>query len=319
MNVNFEIVDECYKKVRKNIRNKNKLQEFELLYYGNINHLVNCINNGYVLGKYNIFFIKEKKYRLILSNDIEDKIYNHLVSDLILSKLDKYLIDSNVATRVGRGTSYARKLLDKYLIKLRNKEFYILKFDIKKYFFYIDHNILINKLSKYLDNNEMNIIKNIIDETNYSYINEGINKINNNNNLDLCLYQYGKGLSIGNMCSQMLAVFYLNDFDHYIKEKLGCKYYIRYMDDGIILMEDKRHLKEVYECLKKKIIEYKLEFNSKTKIYRHYEGFEFLGIRYSVINGKIQRRISKRRYKKIIKKINKNNYKFYKHYFKYLK
>ena len=82
------------------------------------------------MGKYNIFFIKEKKYRLILSNSIYDKIYNHLVSELILSKLDKYLIDSNVATRLNKGTSYARKLLDRYLIKLKSKKFYILKFDI---------------------------------------------------------------------------------------------------------------------------------------------------------------------------------------------
>lgn len=110
----------------------------------------------------------------------------------------------------------------------------------------------------------------------------------------------------------MLAVFYLNDFDHLIKEKLGCKYYIRYMDDGIILMNNK-------EKLKKEIKDYKLEFNSKTKIYNSYEGFSFLGISYYVFNNKIIKRISKRNKKKILKRINNINYKFYKNYFKYIK
>lgn len=319
MKVTYELVDNAYRKVRKNIRNKRKVQEFETLYYSNINRLVSRINNGYIMGKYNVFFIKEKKYRLILSNDIEDKIYNHLVSDLILSKLDKYLIDSNVATRINKGTSYARKLLDKYLVKLKNNDFYILKFDIKKYFFNIDHEVLMNKLTKYLNNDELGIIKNIVNETNYNYINDSINRINFSNNLDLPLYEKNKGLSIGNMCSQMLAVFYLNDFDRYIKEELGCRYYVRYMDDGIILMENKECLKEVYGLLKEKICDYKLEFNSKTKIYRSSEGFDFLGIRYVVKNNKIRRRIKMNLRRKIVRRINKSNYKFYKHYFKYLK
>lgn len=319
MKVTYELVENTYFKIRKHIRNKHNISDFELLYYSNINELVNRINKGYIMGKYNIFFIKEKKYRLILSNSISDKIYNHLVSELILSKLDKYLIDSNVATRLNKGTSYARKLLDRYLIKLKSKKFYILKFDINKYFFNIDHFVLINKLSKYFNNNELDIIKSIINETNYNYINDGINKINLNNNLNLPLYEKNKGLSIGNMTSQMLAVFYLNDLDHYIKEILGYKYYIRYMDDGIILIDDKKRLRIVYDCLKDKIKEYKLEFNSKTKIYCSNEGFSFLGIRYICENNKVYRKINKNLKKKIIKKINNKNYKFYKHYFKYCK
>jgi len=146
MQVDYELVYNTYMKIRSNIRNKKSIFYFELLLNSNINYIVNKINNNdYKLSKYNIFFIKEKKYRLILSNNIYDKVYNHLVSDLILSKLDKYLIDSNVASRVGKGTSYGRELLHRYIceIKRSNKEFYILRFDIKKYFFNIDHKILL--------------------------------------------------------------------------------------------------------------------------------------------------------------------------------
>lgn len=97
MIVDYDLVYNVYLKIRGNVGNKKSVFYFELLLYSNINYLVNKINNNdYKLSKYNIFFIKEKKYRLILSNNIYDKVYNHLVSDLILSKLDKYLIDSNV-------------------------------------------------------------------------------------------------------------------------------------------------------------------------------------------------------------------------------
>ena len=322
MKVDFNIVLNTYYSIRGNIRNKKKIFYFEIILYSNINYIVNNINNNtYKLSKYNIFFIKEKKYRLILSNNIYDKIYNHLVSNIILSKLDKYLIDSNVASRTNKGVRYARYLLNKYLCKLKrnNNKFYILKFDIKKYFFNIDHDILITKLSKYLDNKELIIIRNIINSTNLDYINNKINYINFKYKLDLPLYNYNKGISIGSVCSQILAIFYLNDFDHLIKEKLGCKYYIRYMDDGIILMNNKEKLKKVFDVLKKEIKDYKLEFNSKTKIYNSYEGFSFLGISYYVFNNRIIKRISKRNKKKILKRINNINYKFYKNYFKYIK
>ena len=315
MKVDFNIVLNTYYNIRGNIRNKKKIFYFEILLYSNINYIVNSINNNtYKLSKYNIFFIKEKKYRLILSNNIYDKIYNHLVSNIILSKLDKYLIDSNVASRTNKGVRYARYLLNKYLCNLKrnNQKFYILKFDIKKYFFNIDHDILITKLSKYLNNKELIIIRNIINSINLDYINNKINYINFKYKLDLSLYNYNKGISIESVCSEMLAIFYLNDFDHLIKEKLGCKYYIRYMDDGIILMNNK-------EKLKKESKDYKLEFNNKTKIYNSYEGFSFLGISYYVFNNRIVKRISKRNKKKILKRINNINYKFYKNYFKYIK
>ena len=90
------------------------------------------------------------------------------------------------------------------------KEFYILRFDIKKYFFNINHLVLLNKLSKYLNYNEINIIKDILDCTNQDYINDNINLINKKYNLELPIYKKGYGLSIGALTSQMLSIFYIN-------------------------------------------------------------------------------------------------------------
>ena len=311
MKVEFSDIEDAYLKIRKSIRNKKNLYRFEKNYYSNCNILVDKINNGnYIYSNYHIFTIIEKKMRLIMSSTLEDKIVNHVICKKVLLPLDKYLIDSNCATRAGRGTSYARKLLDKYLIKIKNKSntFYILKFDFSKYFYNINHKVLLNKLSKYLSNEDLLLIKDILNTTNYDYINNTIRKLGMST-----FYKKDTGLPIGNYTSQFLAVFYLNDLDHFIKEELGCKYYIRYMDDGIILDSSKERLKDILRILESIVNrEYLLEFNNKTKMYKSSEGFTFLGINYKVKNNKIKRRIvSKTRISLLKKSI--------KYYFKYEK
>src|SRR5699024_5325907 len=193
--VDFKDVEDAYLKIRKSIRNKNKLYLFEKNYYSNCNMLVDKINSGnYTYSNYHIFTIKEKKKRLIMSSTLEDKIVNHIVCKKVLLPLDKYLIDSNCATRVGRGTSDARYLLDKYLVKIKNKSstFYIFKFDFSKYFYNINHIVLLNKLSKYLNNKELLLIKEILNNTNHNYIN------NANRNLGMDnFYKKDTGLPIG--------------------------------------------------------------------------------------------------------------------------
>jgi hypothetical protein len=117
-------------------------------------------------------------------------------------------------------------------------------------------------------------------------------------------YQKGKGLPIGNMSSQVLAIMYLNELDHYIKENLKIKYYIRYMDDGIILHQDKEYLKYCLKEIEKIVTKYKLKLNKKTKIYTSKEGFEFLGFRYIIKNGKLILKVknqTKRKFKRKMK------------------
>ena len=112
-------------------------------------HVINIKNRleseNINLGRYNIFFITDPKFRVIMSQSIEDKIINHLIAKYFLVRVfePKY-IDSMCATRIGRGTSYAINLMKKYLniMKLKYNDFYILKLDIKKYFYNIDHEIL---------------------------------------------------------------------------------------------------------------------------------------------------------------------------------
>lgn len=313
------------KRIRINTKNKTKLLRFEYNYVSNIVYIKNILGDRkYIPGKYNIFIIKEPKLRLIMSQNIIDKIINHLVSEYLLVEVfDKTLIDSNIATRKNKGTDYGVKLLKKYIKKLNNNKFYILKFDISKYFYNLDHEILKNIISKKIkDKDAINLLYKIIDSTDYSYINKRINdlknreieKILNSNNLDkerlineiksIPEYKKGKGLPIGNMSSQFLAILYLNELDHYIKEELKIKYYIRYMDDGILLHTDKEYLKNCLKEIEKILERYGLKLNNKTRIYSSDEGFEFLGYKYIMKNNRLIVKIkgqTKRRFKRKMK------------------
>ena len=136
--------------------------------------------------------------------------------------------------------------------------------------------------------------------TNKGYINNNIGFYNSKYNLDIPYYVNNKGLSIGAMSSQFLAIFYLNDLDHYIKEKLRCKYYIRYMDDILILSYDKEYLKYCYGVIKEELSKLKLSVNKKSNIYKLSNGFNFLGYRYRVINNKLDISFSNDNYYKIV-------------------
>ena len=123
---------------------------------------------------YNIFLIKDPKYRVIMSQNIYDKVINHYIAKYILdSKLSKYLDNRNVATRKNMGSSYGIDLLLKYIEKLKRKNqvFYILKLDISKYFYSIDHNVLKSLLKDKLTNEEYNFLDIIISSTNEEYVN----------------------------------------------------------------------------------------------------------------------------------------------------
>lgn len=343
--INFDNIKNNYQIIRKNTRNKGKIYKFELYYTYNITRLKQSLENKtYKMGKYNIFLIQKPKYRIIMGQEIRDKIANHLVANNVLvNVLDKSLIDANVATRKNKGTIYGIKKLKQYLSQLTNSndDIYALKFDIAKYFYHIDHHILMDKIKKKIkDTDVINLIQQILDSTNEEYVNlkiENLKKkeldridslklspheknIKSKEIMAIPIYEKDKGLPIGNMTSQILAIFYLNDLDHYIKEHLKSKHYIRYMDDGIILSNDKTYLKDCYKEIKDIVKFHKLELNNKTKIVNvTKEGLEFLGYRFIIKNKKIIMKIrnsTKKRFKKKIKNGNLDVISSYKGLFK---
>ena len=315
-----KILDVFDKDLYKGCSNKKKLYVFEKYKASNINYIYNVLISGeYNMNTYNIFLIKYPKYRIVMSLKMKDKIINHYITKhSLMPKLTKYLDDRNIATRKNMGSDYGIKLIKKY-IELNKKydEFYILKIDISKYFYNIDHNILKSMLTD-LDEIEYKLICTIIDSTNSSYINSKINLLKNNELLytnrmsevsEIPNYKYGKGLPIGNMTSQFLAIYYLSALDHYIIHNLKLKYMIRYMDDYVIIHKDKDYLNKCLSIIESKLLnEYKLSINNKkSRIYSIKDGFEFLGYKFKVENNKTIISVNNKTYSSIKKKIKFNN------------
>ena len=218
--IDLDNIIEMTNKVLKNVKNKEKVDRFESFKAEHIINIKNRLESKNInFNKYNIFMITDPKYRIIMSQSIEDKIINHLVAKYFLSDVfELRFIDSMCATRVGKGSSYAIKLLKRNLNELKKKynNFYVLKIDIKKYFYNIDHDVLKRLLKDKLDSNEYRIICNIIDSTNNTYINECISKLkvretNNTKRIDevkqIPLYNHNKGLGIGQMTNNSYLYF----------------------------------------------------------------------------------------------------------------
>ena len=288
----YEKLYAAWKTVSQTCKNKRGLYEYSMFQQARVAKLLEDLRTrNYYPNKYRCFMIFEPKPRLVMSQSIRDKVVNHFVAqEYLLPFLDKTLIDANVATRYGKGSSYVSKMLRRYFAQMMAKKpgatIYALKIDISKYFYNIDHQILFDKLKKRIkDGDVLEILHRIIDETNQPYINQVIDGFNKYYGTTIPHYANGKGLSIGAMTSQFLAIYYLNDLDHYIKDELHCRYYIRYMDDFLFLSHDKEELKRVKNIVENELMKLKLTVNPKSAIYNCMAlgGFSFLGYRYYVV------------------------------------
>lgn len=247
----------AYNEVCRNTKNKRKVNRYKEYKCINISHIHNLLKNKeYEVGPHVVFTIYEPKERRIVSQGMTDKVVNHLISRYILyPAILPCLLDTNVASRKGLGTNAGLKLYYEYnrICKVKYHTYYILKCDISKYFESIDQEILKEKVKKRIkDKDALKIVFDMIDSEE-------------------------KGLGIGNMTSQILAVFYLNDMDHYIKEVLKIKYYVRYMDDFLLFHPDKKYLQYCLDELRKFLEKEKLTLNRKTRLYKNTNNFVFLG------------------------------------------
>lgn len=122
-------------------------------------------------------------------------------------------------------------------------------------------------------------------------------------------------MPIGNQTSQCFALYYLDVLDRIIKEKYQIKFYSRYVDDGILICNDKKKLQTIIKEIIKTCDKLELSINKKkTRIYKLSNGFTYLGFRFLLLdNGKIIMKIPNKKKKRIIRYIKAlNNYMFYK-------
>lgn len=286
----------CFNKCLKGTDWKGSVQracENRLYHLNNIYELL-CKGKAFLkLGKE--FTHNERgKVRHVRSVHILERTVQKLLSDFLLYPiLTKFLIKDNAASLKGGGTDFSRKRLIQHLIDFyrnnKTNKGYVLCIDFQKYFENIDHKILFDLLKE-----------KILDKKLFSLIKQYISSFSDT----------GKGLCLGSQISQMLAIFYPNKLDHYIKEQLRVKGYGRYMDDSYLLFKTKEEARNALNLIKEFVKDKGLIIHpKKTQIKRIDKGFTFLKRRYFVTDtGKIivkPNRDSIRRIKIKLKKLRK--------------
>ena len=242
----------------------------------------------YTLSPYNTFEVYEPKRRVVMSNSYKDKVVQHSLCDNVLEPiLTRSFITDNYASQVGKGTHYGLDRLRDFLRRFYRKngiDGWILKADISKYFYSIRHDVLKSLIRKKIrDPDVLWLVEMIIDST------EG-----------------NVGIPIGNQSSQLFALLYLNNLDHFVKEKLGIKYYGRYMDDFFLIHEDKAYLQYCRAEIEKHVAALGLSLNNKTNIYPLRNGIDFLGFHtYLTETGAVIRKVRRRSKNNMKRKLKK--------------
>lgn len=223
--------------------------------------------SAYRVGKYRMKQIYEPKPRIIMALQYPDRVVQWAYYQKLNPLFDQQYITHSYGCRKGKGTVKARKQLQTWLRKVNRspKNWYVLKLDIAKYFYRVDHEVLMNILRKHIrDELILRDLEKLINCEDTAFgLPSGVQP-------ELCKQEdwlYNRGMPIGNLTSQMFANIYLNELDQYCKHVLHINLYIRYVDDVIVLWPDKKELfaikDEIEEFLNQKL---HLELNSKTSI-----------------------------------------------------
>jgi RNA-directed DNA polymerase len=225
----------------------------------------------YKPGAYKTFSIYKTKPRQISAAPFRDRVVHHALIAVVGPVLERSFIFDTYANRVGKGTHKAIERYQHYLKKYA----YALKFDIRKYFPSIDHEILKSLLRRKIGcADTLWLIDTIIDNSNpqaahlHYFAGDTL----------FTPHERRRGLPIGNLTSQWFANYYLSFLDHYVKEVLHCKGYVRYVDDGVLFSGSKKELWEWKKAIEIFLESYRLILNTeRTELYPATEGKCFLG------------------------------------------
>jgi RNA-directed DNA polymerase len=272
----FKNLHQAYLEARKGKRYRQEVLEFNNLLEENLIQIQNeLIWKTYQVGRYRNFFVYEPKKRLIMALPFKDRVVQWAIYRVLNPLLDKRYIQDSYACRVGYGSHKAVKRIRYWLryLSRRPGKTYALKLDVSKYFYRVDHDVL------------MNILGRIIDDPDVMWLLETIIRSEHNFGVMLGDHDYqqpmvaGLGMPIGNLTSQMFANLYLNELDQFVKHVLKVKYYARYMDDMIVLHKNKRLLWHIKREMGGFLSGLKLTLNNKTSVRPTAYGVDFCGYR----------------------------------------
>ncbi len=287
-------VFEAYYECRKNKRRTVNSLAFELDFERELIRLWREINSGkYKVSRSIAFVVKYPVQREVFAADFRDRIVHHLVISRLNGLFEKEFICDSYSCRDGKGTLYGVRRIRSKIEECSagyTRDCYILKLDIRSFFMSIDKNILYRMLFEFITEKYhaadkyilLRLVKQIV------YHNPEDNCVIKGKLSDWNGLPYHKslfwssrycGLPIGNLTSQIFANFYLNRLDKYVTEDLQIKYYGRYVDDFVLIHEDKQVLlaawKKIGAFLQTQL---KLSLHPQKFYLQHYsKGVKFIG------------------------------------------
>ena len=286
----IENILEAHRQARKDkshYKEVQKVDEDPLFYARIIKYILD--NEIYQVGKYKREIINDrgKERELMKLPYYPDRI----IQWAILLQLEPILLNKFIkqtcASIPGRGIHTAWAYMQKYLKDEAGTK-YCLKMDVRKFYDNVDHDTLKNMLRKtFKDEKLLRLLFKIIDS-----------------------YPLDKGIPIGSYLSQYFGNFYLHTLDHYIKEHLHCKYYIRYMDDMVILSDDKEELRFILNQIQNYLAFYlKLQLKDNYQIFpTKTRGVDFVGYRFFGDYTLLRKRVAKNFKSKMRKLEKKTDY-----------
>ena len=286
--ISFDSLYKGLKKSCKNIRWKDSTVGYEGNALKNTYKLRQSLLNGkYKIDKYQHFTIFEPKQREIAATRIKDRQFQRSLCDNgLYEQITKSFIADNCACLQGRGVDYTLDRMTAHLRRYYNEhgtEGWVLKCDIHHYFPSIRHDIAKAAIRKRVKD---------------AQIAERACEI---------VDSFGEiGIGLGSQVSQLVALAVLDDLDHFIKERLRIKHYIRYMDDFILIHEDKEYLRQCKKEIEARLSALGLQLNNKTALYPLHQGVKLLQWRFIVTDtGAIIRKMGKKKQSKQRRKLKK--------------
>lgn len=272
----FENLHEAALEARKGKRYKDETARFHQRLGQNLVQLRDELLSGaYQPGEYRTFWIQEPVRRQISAAPYRDRVVHHALCRVTQPLLERSFIFDSYANRTGKGTHAALDRCTEYARRFQ----YVLQCDIRLFFPSIDHGILLDALTRRIGEENgpaLRLIAAILGNSNpqppADFYFPG----------DL-LWTPGerrKGLPIGNLTSQLWANFYLDPFDHFIKDRQRAPGYVRYVDDFLIFSDDKAWLHDLLDKSRERLAPLRLLLHPrKCRLYPVSEGIPFLGFR----------------------------------------
>jgi retron-type reverse transcriptase len=263
----------AYRRASRGKRNKPPAATFEYRLEDNLCQLqAELRQRSYRPGSYHSFLIHDPKRRLISAAPFRDRVVHHALCNLIDPLLEQGFIADSYANRIGKGTHRARARCQQFARRFA----YVLPCDIRQFFPSIDHAILRQELSTKINNEQVLWLVDTILASGQDVLTGQYDMVYFPDD-DLFAVNRPRGLPIGNLTSQFWANVYLSPFDHFVKRRLRCKGYVRYVDDLLLFADDKATLWQWRESLVARLADLRLTIHPESQPRPVTEGIPFLG------------------------------------------